>query len=566
MKSIKINPINIYQFEENEFLEENFISNPKIEDTLKVVHWNFQTFRNVIFDEPLKISNVYIKYGMEFIGCTFNKGIFFENVKTHDFDISRNPTKCGIKFSTCIVSEIYFDENCIIGGNININENSVIGRLIIKNSKIGFDLNICDSTISKFVHLSKAHLSLKLSNTILQGALSINSLKGDVFISSCLFKGKVNFKNIGCPLIFKLEQNKFEDEFNIDTSRISRLFISGDIFERKGSFKNNIPIEQKGTGIDEINIANAKFIEGFDFIGYEKDINKINIIITPAMLGLLRFEGWNVNSTLISGVNQNIKLLFKRISFQFLLFKDFTNYSDLSLDKCSGLGDSKLQLIDCDLGVARINEFDFDSFKKITLDNASLDRIKLSSIKWFKEDNLQIEIAEQTKAEEYRRRREIYRQIKQALKSNGNQIESLIFQSRELSAFRNELKNSVKYSLEDRLIMIVSRTNNYGINWFKPLVIVCFITVTLYCCLLPCLSTKISYTPVWKIDEFENTKNVFFEKSSILWQLFNPVRQFKTIYGEIENSWVYFLDLLHRIFLGIMIFQIIKAFRKHVSI
>jgi len=47
--------------------------------------------------------------------------------------------------------------------------------------------------------------------------------------------------------------------------------------------------------------------------------------------------------------------------------------------------------------------------------------------------------------------------------------------------------------------------------------------------------------------------------------MFNPARKFSTVYGGIESSWLQFFDLFHRIILGILIFQIIKGFRKLVT-
>ena len=127
------------------------------------------------------------------------------------------------------------------------------------------------------------------------------------------------------------------------------------------------------------------------------------------------------------------------MSFRFFMINDFTNYSDISFDKCKGYDHSTLNLLDCDLGSTRFNEFAFNSFVELRFDNVTLDKIKPTNNKWFEDAVLKIEVAEQSEEDRFKRKREIYRQLKQALKNNGNQIDSLFFQAREMESYRNEL-------------------------------------------------------------------------------------------------------------------------------
>ena len=83
--------------------------------------------------------------------------------------------------------------------------------------------------------------------------------------------------------------------------------------------------------------------------------------------------------------------------------------------------------------------------------------------------------------------------------------------------------------------------------------------------ILPIVSDDIEYTFARNLTDLKNTWNAFNSNGKILWQLFNPIRKMDDIYGKNANGWIYLVDLLHRIFLGVMIFQIIKAFRKFVS-
>ena len=202
---------------------------------------------------------------------------------------------------------------------------------------------------------------------------------------------------------------------------------------------------------------------------------------------------------------------------------------------------------------------------EIRIDNVTLDKINPTSSNWFKDEVLKIGDGNQSKNDEYKRKREVYRQIKQALKSNGNQIDSLTFQARELSTYKKELEISNEKTFGDKIIMWVSETNDFGLNWLKPICIIFFITFIIYLIILPSISTDIGYTFAKNLTDLRNTWTAISSNGKILWQLFNPIRKMDDIYGKNANGWVYFVDLIHRIFLGVMIFQIIKAFRKFVS-
>lgn len=551
----------------NEFFGDEVGCNYEIVIDSQIVNWDFRVIKNVTFDELVEVSNVDIKSGLAFINCTFKKGIALKDVESKNYDSNLNPNNFSILFSSCKASHISFTGKCHFEREILINEESSIGKLVIYGTQIvNSGIILKDSTVTKLFDISNAHFDLEINNSILVKQLRIETLIGDIAMLSSTFKDWVKFWNVECSYSITLNKNKFEDTFDIEASRINGIFIHGDTFEKKATLENrDLSGKNKKTYLNEIYITEANFVEGFDFNGLGKSIEKITLPTTPKFQGVLKFEGWQVDSFLISGISQNIKLLFKRVSFRFFMINDFTNYSDISFDKCKGFGDCTLNLSNCDLGTTKFNEFEFDSFLKVRIDNVALDNINPMCSSWFKDEVLEIGDGTQTKQSEFKSKREVYRQIKQALKNNGNQIDSLIFQGRELLAYRNELKNSENYKFSDRIIMSVSWSNSYGLNWIKPVLIVIGVTLLIYIILLPCLSSKITYTISFTFENFKNTWVAFSNNFKIFWQLFNPIRKMNDICGKADSGWIYFLDLVHRIFLGIMIFQIIKAFRKHVS-
>lgn len=532
-----------------------------------IVNWEFRSIRNVTFEEIVIITDVNIKSGLEFINCVFKKGIQFKAVDSRNYSSIHNPNNFSLKFDSCRANFISFSEGCFFERNVVLSNKTEIKKIIINNTKIvnaGFSIK--DSTIN-YTDISNSEFEINFSNSFFLKPLRVESLIGNVAFVSNEFTGWVRFWNLECNFSFTLNKNTFKDSFNIEGSRIKSISIIGDTFEKKAELENrDLSNNNLETYLNQIYISDSKFTEGFDFNGLGKSIEKITLPLSPAVQGVLKFEGWKVDNTYISGINQNLKLLFKSMAFRFFVINDFTNYSDISFDKCNGFGDCTLNLSDCDLGSTKFNEFAFDSFIKIRIDNATLDKIKPTSSSWFGEEALEIGDGTQTKQDQFKRKREVYRQIKQALKNNGNQIDSLIFQAREMSSYRNELKNSKKYKCTDRIVMTVSRSNDYGLNWGKPFLIVFGVTIIVYLIILPSISETIGYTIAKNCSDINNTFAEIFNNSKVFWQLFNPIRQVKLTYGDnVESGWIYFLDLAHRVFLGIMIFQIIKAFRKHVS-
>lgn len=531
-----------------------------------IVDWHYREIKSVVFEEIVVVKNVEINSGLSFVNCEFKKGIVFSNVQSTNYNSTYNSESSSISFSKCIASEILFSNQCFFSRNVVIKNDCKISlRVHLRDTKIlSSGLSIKNSQIN-YLLIFNSDFDVNLFNSTFLKVFRIENLLGNVSLISNEFMDRVKLWDVECINHLTLNNNKFEKTFAIEACRINGLFIHGDTFDKKIELENRDLRSNNQAFLNEIYITEANFIEGFYCNGLGKSIKKITLPLTPTFQGLLKFEGWEVDTILISGVNQNLKLLFKRMFFRFFMINDFTNYSDISIDKCKGYGDCTLNLSDCDLGATKFNEFAFDSFKAIRIDNATLDRIKPTSNTWFNDEVLQIGNGAQTKQEEFKSKREIYRQIKQALKSNGNQIDSLIFQARELAAFRGEQKNSGNYDWADRVIMSVSQANDFGLNWSKPTKIVFGVTFFLYIALLPCLSDEILYEFAFCPEDLKNTWQAFSSKLDVFWQLFNPVRQMKATYGNVNSGWIYFIDLLHRIFLGIMIFQIVKAFRKFVS-
>lgn len=534
-----------------------------------IVTWHHIVIKEVVFKERVIVRDCEINSGMNFTGCKFEKGIVFHNVKSTNYSSTYNSNNESVCFDNSEAAAIDFENNCFLDRSLTIKNDCKIDRLNITNLENRNAGIIIKNSSINYLQIVRTKSQIHFSKSIFQNSTRLETIFGDVSFVKNEFVKEIMIWNLECPNNFTLNYNLFKDNFEIEASRVNALTFIGDAFEKKGKFENRnlSPGATIETYLNKLYISEATFNEGFDLYGLGKGLNELKIVMSPELKGVLNVDNWIIEETIISGINQNLKLLLKNIKFRFLLINDFTNFNDISFDRCKGNGgEAILNLINSDMGSTRFNEFDLKSFQVLRLNNVSIDKIRPSNVNWFEDNQVEIEVHEQTESEKAKRKREIYRQLKQALKNNGNQIDSLIFQARELKCLRDEFKNSKNYKCGERLIMTVSQTNDYGLNWLKPVGIVLLGTLIFYLIILPSFSDTIGYTIAKDCSDLNNTWDSFINNSKLFWQLFNPIRQVKLTYGEnVENGWIYFLDLLHRIFLGIMFFQIIKAFRKYVS-
>lgn len=529
--------------------------------------------KNITFKKTVKIGYSTIQFGLFFENCNFSDNVTIERLKSNAYSHNQNIEDCNILFSNCQAPLIHIVNQCDFLCGIKIINESNIGNLLITDTKVDRSdrILIKDSSINEILDLSGVNSKFEIDTNNIN-KLRVNSCFGDFSIIKSTFVDWVQIWNLECPISLVFNYNNFKDTVNISGSRLKHLSIIGDTFQKKFRLENRDTSHGHPTHLNELYIREATFVEVAEFDGLGKIINNIKIPISPKLIGTLKIENWKVGEVDVHGINQNLKFILSQLYMKRLTMIGFTNFSDMTFERCSAENvnfktelDSKssILLAHSDLGKTKFIEFDFNSFDFISVDNSSFNEIYTSNVTWFEEKKLQIQDSDNDKFKIAKRTREVYRQLKQSLRNSGNQIDSLEFQAREMRAYRNELKNSSnKYSFQDKVIMLVNQTNNYGINWVKPVLITVCITLIFYSIMLPLFSAKLNYTMAGNFREVDVTFSEWWNNFGVFWQLFNPARKFSTVYGDVQSSWLQFLDLFHRILLGILIYQIIKGFRK----
>jgi len=529
--------------------------------------WEFRKLKGITFQDEIIFEKVDLLFGMWFTDCEFQKGIILNNVATTQFDVRKYNTKNhNILFINCTIESIKIENDCNFYRGVLFENCKQIKKLLIDKSTLSNEgLYIRNSNILSTFQVRETNCDIIIINSVFNFKFRLIKVKGRISVSKSKFIDEVDFWNTDYNYKFEIYKSVFEDKVKIESCRITNLELKENEF--KSSLNLKI-INKKGNvkgSLKELNVYENKFIDGFILDGSFQNIQNLNLHLTPNIIGLIKIQNCTLIESKILGINQNAKILFHNVIFQHLNFVDLTNFNDISFTKCIGNNDSSFIAFNTDFGITKFNDFSFKSFKKISMENVILINIFASNVDWF-EDNVLNYNPELTEfnLKHFRAKREVNRQIKQALKSNGNIIESLEFQSRELKTFKKEIElNDRKNS--DRVILWLSQSNNFGISWWKPTWILFFVTLGYYLLLIPIFSVNISYTISFSFHDLNYTLSEIWNNKAKFFQLLDPLRNFSSVYGTSVNDFVYFIDFLHRVFLGVFFFQIIRAFRKFVN-
>lgn len=523
---------------------------------------DYKIIKNLIFRGNVTFENFDIFCGLTFEECEFTAGISFSNIKASKYDERFNSHNCNLFFSNCIISSLSIVNNTSFDRGIYIFNDTVIRKLYIKNSTIGNGgINIKKSSVEELLDVSISHSDgFLIQESHIKANIRLESFE----TNSCSFIKSTFDKSIqiwNCTLKrLTFNDNVFENTISITASKISDMAtLSGDEFKKEFTVKfvDDVKIGE----LNSLYIKEAKFISRLIIDGGGQSINQLTIPFTSKLDGVIKFINCNFQQINISGINHNASLFFKSVKFKMIAILDFNNHNSLTFSNCEGLAKSIFEIKDSDLGDTKFNDFSFKNFSEIKIDYSLLNNILTSNIDWFEDKQLNFENGNTIKG--LRNKREIYSQLKNASLKQANNIQSLQFRAREMQAYRRELKKSDNYSLGDRLIMIVSKSNNYGLDWIKPVIIICCITVLIYPIFIVAVSNEISILPSCAKADWIFTLNEFYSYSSAIPQLLNPVRRLTDVFPNEKLSFaVYLLDILHRIILSIFIFQVIVAFRK----
>jgi hypothetical protein len=535
-------------------------------------------FQNCVFEKDLIIDQSNFKYFVHFENCIFK----------NKFLVTKSSFEGGIKFINC-----HFEENdkvegrrfefqaCTIDGNFRIegNENEI--------SNFGEILFIQNDEQNK----SKID-SLWLINVNLPGVFIQSTTLDAVVIEN----SNVSVKSISeseCRLIrndnsrfstFKIGDSEIKKikshvshygDFEILESEVHLFYIKEANFSKacklfKINFKSNGEFEN--CSCSELMITNSSFAGSFSILegtygeakiaacefNYRllfspKDITKLILFHTEDLKGKLFFSDFLAKSILLEGSFDSSSIEFENITVnQFRLYglniqKAFM-INDLNANQTLG---HSLFLIDrSNLGSAILLNVALKNFDRVIIKNSILSDIQTVNVDW--PDNLLVEEKKEKEEKEiYRKKRELYRQLKHNAEKQHNRIQALEFKRKEMQAYRKELPNP--FMSGDAFILWLNNfANKHGLDWGRPLLLLFIFSVIIFILLN------------WVNACFNWESTVL--KVSVYWQMLNPTHQLTRITGfELDETYagmVHCLDFSHRLIVTFFIYEIVSAFRK----
>jgi uncharacterized protein YjbI with pentapeptide repeats len=211
----------------------------------------------------------------------------------------------------------------------------------------------------------------------------------------------------------------------------------------------------------------------------------------------------------------------------------------------------KLSIHNSNLGETQFNSCYFDSFEEMSVKSSKLDKIHCTTTLWPKK----VTSHDEQGKNDYFEVREACRQLKLAMADHQDRVSELQFHSLEMEAYSKIVNKDWKFweNFNDRLSLLASQTNRFGLNWILPLVLVVFVNIAFYY-----FALKFHWNNPWIFNHFKcgNMHEFLY--------LFNPVHKTKEAFPGESISWqVALLDFFSRIFTAFFLYQIVAAFRKY---
>ncbi len=551
------------------------IQNQEVLDTLIVIHnivAQGVVVRNCTFKETVIFEKIDFNCGIKFIDCNFEKTLTISDCTAQNNDLKFNFDGYHIELSNTKVSGgLHFIGNNQIDRGVRIWNKSIIQILHVDSitSRNGH-FAIHDSTIENTFEILQCNLNLGLevrNNSVINAKVLIeNVTAGSLTFTNSNF-GKDIHIWAGKVGSFIFNDGAFAEELVIKAVPISNLSIIGAEFKKSLTLDTNDPTNNMTGILSKVYLSSSKFSEQFVINGSNLTIDDFTLDFSNRLEGSIYLNSCNLLKTELSGDNYKGNVVFNHCNFNSLSFDFFYNYSSISIISAKSFGSqSEISVTHSNLGKSQFFNVFFNSFEKIAIYHSIVTEITSANVKWFEPHKLNPTI--KSEQGDFTNKREIFRQLKYALQNQGDRIESLRFKSLEMKAYKQELLSSQKWYKKlfnnDRFILWIGQTNNFGLNWLKPVWLILAFGLIFYCLIVVGVSENLSYSFNFDAGSFKTTICEFAKYSYAFPELMNPVHSLDKIFTKTNQGGftLNFLDYALKIFLAFFIYQIISAFRK----
>ncbi|MCF8371984.1 MAG: hypothetical protein K9H64_10200 [Bacteroidales bacterium] len=527
---------------------------------------NVLTLNNIHFKDSFTIKRSSFKGKLVFNNCQIDSELHLISIATNSEE-NQKDSYPDIIFQNCTINKIVIINNCKIINGISIKDNCRIAQLCIN------DLLIEKGSLQ----ISKSNIKQLTGNRL----EVYDKIK---LFENCFFEKEFKLLNISCNE-FEIENCKFKESTHINTIKSIKYIIykcefhkdftgscRGGMSElklletkfRKDAYFHLTP--KKETEItNELNFYLSSVIceSSFSLNGTNRVFNEFQVHFTKDIKGLFVLRSLNIKKCRLTGYNFHSQFEFNNSKIYFLQITDFFNYDRLSFFNLKYFGDeSEISISKSDLGKTSIYNTNLDNFKEINIIESILLEVIYSNVIWFSEKKLNLNkdlggiLCDETK--------EVYRQLKLVAEKQGDKTQALDFRAKEINAYRNTIrKRFPKRMINDKTILFLGLTNNFGLSWLRAMILtICFVVI-LHFAIIISMSSELSFIPATSKSDIILTWDIYKSNLSTLPTFVDPTHDLSKIYPYHTFSfWTNFYDLLLKIGLAFFIYQIVISFRK----
>ena len=506
------------------------------------------------FENVLNISeSSFFIFG--FSNCDFFKDLYLISNTCSSYAVFRNVRGINIELSGTY-QKLQFVTSTIE----KIKLTDVNSEYSQKDSKIEF---LVENKIKEL----KIKSYLNFSNIIFKGGEYESIYFDGTFNNSISFDGKIKNEYLFFESsIFKSRIDFKEGEFvyvNLSRSSFHGLVVFNgyDILKNQ---PNNISIKDLNIhscycekdfsisvqDLESFNLSNNNFKQILSYNNYNSNGNRLDYSLTKR----ISLRGSNQGNVIIENVYADISIsdinlgniYFKNIDLHTLYFNEFHNKGNVSFTNLnSGV---HLTIQDSIVGNLNLLNEDLNVFEEIVISNSNLKGIVLSiypeTIRSYS-SNPKVGYGLKNKTKNNQNLKNIYNQLKQVAKSNGDIDHMNKYKSLELK----KMIKTKKISFDSILLLLNWISNNNGQSWIRGVLFTLIIAFLLFILYLKNLGLTFDL-------------NNHFKDYVVFISSFPKLQLEK--FSELNKLWnVSFVIWISRMFISYGIYQTVAAFRKY---
>lgn len=600
----------------------DFIHNGRSEVFPAILNKEHVKCRSLNFNKTIirdSLTGFQITGGVHLNSCNLQDGLSVYRIKTGSSKDLTSKTDDSAAFTlrgSQFVNSVLRLENCHFNGPVIINGCHKISAILIHGCRFSSlsisdckqigDIEILNSTVTQDIRYENNVIlgQIRQSGNSYGGLVMINNtFSRDIFFKDNIVQNHISFNGgifndtVTIDAFYEESPDAKATRIITPTGNESTLSFYDCEFKKAVKINYNKQINNKSYfgGCRKIYIGSNKFHYGLFICGSEKignkgyQLNELHLNVSNDFEGLVKANNFTIETIVLTGENHRGNISLMDILVSNLDIRNFTNYGSFQLINLTPRKQqdtiSTLEIKDSYLEKSFFINCDLSDFNDYLISNSIFSNIRSSNTTWFDFNALYKSHEKRTKqsikqikrknsnyrTENYQnesflsKTRETFRQLKYAMESQGDRVESLKFKSSELKAFYRLLQLKARWFNGDRLILWAGASNDHGLNWFKPILIYIPFLLLLYVLITVSTCNSLGFHLHMNKESFQMTFNELVHNLPLLPELLNPTHSLEKVIpksGYSVNLGSGLLDFLSKLLFAFFAFQTVSAFRR----